>query len=68
MLSTPSDYISTIMDMAGLDKIVNVEADYDITLFFSSEIGLRSLLNKYIGFSEYTGITGVKWDHFRIIY
>ena len=26
------------MDMAGFDKIVNVEADYDITSFFTSEI------------------------------
>ena len=38
MLSTLSGHISTIMDVAGLDKIVNVEADYDITSFFSSEI------------------------------
>ena len=26
------------MDMAGFDKIVNVEADYNITSFFTSEI------------------------------
>ena len=38
MLSALSGNISIIMDVAGLDKIVNVEADYDITLFFSSEI------------------------------
>ena len=38
MLSALSGYISTVMDVAGLDKIVNVEADYDITSFFSSDI------------------------------
>ena len=38
MLTTHSGNISTIMDVAGLEKIINVEADYNITLFFTSEI------------------------------
>ena len=46
MLSTLRGDISTIMDLAGLEKIISVEADYDI--------GFRSSLNKYIAFSEFT--------------
>ena len=53
--------------LCGLD-IKNKTSSICHVLSKKTLIGFRSSLIKYIDFTEFTEIIGVKWDHFRIIY
>ena len=49
MLSALSGHISTIMDVAGLDKIVNMEADYDTIVDNAKTIVKWTILGVHLG-------------------